>query len=247
MNLYIDLGNTCTKFAIDKEDSVSLELLFKTNLMKENKTNILDFVSKNNIDKVFIASVVPNACKTLIKILKKKVCSENIKEISPLEEVNFKVNIDDRNELGTDLLCDLAAANELYKKPLVIIDCGTATKALYISKDSEFFCCVIVPGLRISIDSLSNKTAMLDKFTVEEPKPYFDCHNTKDVLNSSIIFGQVDMIHGIIDRYTEQIGCKPNVIVTGGYSKYLSKYFDFKYISEPNLSLIGLKEICRKK
>lgn len=247
MNLYIDIGNTSTKLAVDEEEKVKLAEILYTNNLKNNYKEIVNIIETYNTQRVYISSVNPKASQILYKVLIKKLKKDRIVFISSTEKVDFKIDIEFPDELGTDIVCDIAGAHSLYEGPILIVDCGTATKVIYLSKDNVFSSCVIVPGISISFEMLFNRTALINRSEIEEPKDYLNCHNTKEVLSSSIIFGHIDMIKGAIKRYEKLIGEKATIILTGGNSMYFKKYIDFKYDDVPALSLIGLKEICKRK
>lgn len=247
MNLYIDIGNTTIKFAVDDADNVKKVLFFLSKEFNNHKLEVYELFEKYNINKAYISSVNPTAYNILYKTLTKKMGKNNVITIGPRDPVNFGIDIEFPDELGTDLLCDMEGALIKYNAPLLIIDVGTASKVLYMPKNKVFTSCAIVPGIEVTMDLLYNSTSLLSKETLREPKKYLDSHNTSDVIVSSTVFGHADMLNGMIKRYEQETGEKCTKILTGGYAEFLKKYLDFAYEFEPNLAFLGLKEISRKK
>ena len=245
MNLYVDVGNTATKFAIDKGADIELVLIVDTSKILEDVDGALSSL-KLDITRVFISSVVPSISDCLKTYFYKKY-NVKVSYIDPNDDGQIKIEIDDRNELGADLLCDLAAANYLVKYPLLIVDLGTATKFLFIDNKGVFFTCAIIQGLELSLQNLSKNTALLPLLNFDEVKPLLENRNTKDVLVSSAYYSHVDMINGMVARYKKAVGYPFKVVLTGGNIDKIAKDLDFDYEIKNNLCLEGIKVIVNLK
>ena len=68
---------------------------------------------------------------------------------------------------------------------------------------------VILPGLRVSLNSLSGKTAQLPYISLEVPDKVIG-KNTIDCMRAGIIFSNVDMIDGLLDRMEKELGEAPH-------------------------------------
>ena len=237
--LLIDVGNTASKFALLENDELSHVL---TVLTKELDNKIIKAVG-NDYEDIIVSSVVPEANKKLTKLFKGK----DMRFITPRDDSGAKINIDNPDELGTDLLCDIAGALDSGESlPFLVVDLGTATKFLYIDENKEFYSCAILPGLELSLLSLSNGTALLPNVKVAGAKKILDCHNTIDVLTASAYYSAVDTINGMLARYQQETNKDIKVIVTGGYIDLLKKDFNFAYKHIPNLALHGIKAILNR-
>ena len=133
MKLYIDVGNTATKFAIDEKEGLKPILTINTFKIEEDVDGALSVLKVENLDGIYVSSVVPLVSKSLQGYFQRKY-NLNVYLISSEDESGVELAIDDKNELGSDLLCDLAGAKALYGYPLLIVDLGTATKFLLIDK-----------------------------------------------------------------------------------------------------------------
>lgn len=246
MNLYIDVGNTTTKFAVDENELVKRVLAFLSKDIKAHKSEVLTLLNSYSFDMAYVSSVNPKCSNELKKILLKKLSIDKVKFISPRDPVDFGIDIEFPDELGTDLLCDMQGAISKYNAPLLIIDVGTASKVIYMPKSKVFTSCTIVPGIDVTMKLLYNSTSLLSEESLRDPKPYLDSHNTKDVIVSSTVFGHVDMLKGMVERYERETGEKCLKVITGGYAEFLLKYLDFDCEFEPNLAFLGIKQIARK-
>lgn len=238
-NLYIDIGNTSVKFAVDKNESIEFIASF---LIKDLNTTNISALLPNDIEEVFISSVVPNLTEDIKNIfVGKKV---HIVETSIPIDVSLK--IDDPKELGVDLFADLAGASEIIKGPMLIIDLGTASKFLYVDENNNFTSCLIINGLQSSLRGLGASAALLPELTFENTKPLLECRNTKDVLMSGAYYSLVESINGIVARYEKEIGHPVTKILTGFNSILVAKDLNFSYTLETYLCLKGLKVISKK-
>ena len=242
MNLYIDVGNTAIKFGVDYKDEVELIFTMSTKEGIANPKGVLDYIP-GKIDRVYISSVVPEASKSLEKLFK----DTPVTFISPLDDSGIEVKIDYPEELGTDLLCDIAGANKLFGYPSLIVDLGTATKFILIDENGIFSTCAIVPGIELSLNTLSKNTALLPKIDLQEIKPLLECHNTVDVLMASAFYSHIDMINGMVKRYKDAVNYPLKVIMTGGNLDFIKNGLNFDYQIKYSLCLQGLKVIAEKK
>ena len=103
----------------------------------------------------------------------------------------------------------------LYQAPLIIIDMGTATTVSAIDKDKNYIGGMIIPGIRVSLDSLTKRTSQLPKIGLEAPKKIIGT-NTVDCMKSGIIYYSASGIDGVTARIEEELGEKCTIIATGG-------------------------------
>ena len=244
MRLFIDVGNTLLKCG--KDDGTNVKLLFRLSTKKIEEEMLFElskYQDIKKIERIYISSVVPNVTKQILRLFP----NIDIRVISPLDQGGVTLKIDNPNELGTDLLCDLAGAKNKYGTDLLIIDLGTATKFLFLDKDAVFYSCAITPGIKMALTMMFNNTALLPDTDISKPKHLLDCHNTEDVLSSSAYYSHIAMVNGIVKRYKEEIGHDVRVVLTGGNSFLIKEKLDFQYDLDENLCLNGLKVIADLK
>ena len=114
--------------------------------------------------------------------------------------------MDNPKTLGSDLIVDAAAASHEHPLPLVVIDMGTATTMSVAGQAGQLHrrrrSC---RACSVSLDSLSGKTAQLPYISLEVPDKVIG-KNTIDCMRAGIIFGNVDMIDGLLDRMEKELG-----------------------------------------
>jgi type III pantothenate kinase len=100
---------------------------------------------------------------------------------------------------------------------------------------------IIVPGIKLTADTLFQKTALLPLVSIKQPKLLIG-RDTQGSILSGIFNGYGEMLKGLIGLIKKEIKGKPKVIVTGGYTKLMAKYLKNEIdIIDEKLVLKGLE------
>ncbi|MBU2444397.1 MAG: type III pantothenate kinase [Bacteroidetes bacterium] len=252
MFLAIDTGNTHTSFGIFKEEKIYTTFRLATNYILDEKifTELLtDSLSSLNIalreiKNVGLSSVVPRADKNLVEVTKRIFNCEPLL-ISPKTKLDFKLLVDNPDEVGADRICNVAAGFQKYGGPLVIIDFGTATTYDVVSEKGDYIGGVIAPGVKTSAHALFDLAAKLPEVNLSFP-PHVIGTNTIHNMQSGIMYAALDSMEGMIRRISAELGLKPKIIATGGFSKTIFPYTKIIDAFEFDLVLEGIKIIFDK-
>lgn len=254
MLLAVDIGNSNIVLGGVGIDDESIS--FTTRLHTEKKLSydqyalqIKGILEINNIDislieGCIISSVVPpvlDAVKQAISIVTK---IEPI-VVGPGIKTGLNILTDNPAQLGSDLVVNAVACINRFKAPIITIDMGTATTIAVVDKNKNYIGGAIFPGVRISLDALSEKTAQLPSISLEAPSKVINA-NTIDCMQSGVIFGNASMIDGIVDRMEEELGEPVTVVATGGISRHIVPFCKREIIYDDNLILKGLKILYDK-
>lgn len=175
---------------------------------------------------VLICSVVPKAT-TIAQRCVKKVFKINAKIVGKDIKAPMVNKYGNPKQVGQDRLVCAYAAAELYGVPCVVVDLGTAITLDAISAKKEYLGGMIVPGIRLSAEALFEKTALLPKVTVKKPGAVIGKTTEQSIL-SGLFYGYGEMITGLVDLLAKQLGSKPKIVITGGYSDIM-RHFIPKY------------------
>lgn len=259
MILAIDMGNTNIVIGCVDDEKIYFEERISTNHLKTELEYAIDFktileiyhIEREEIKGAIISSVVPQ----LINVIKTAV--EKIVGLTPLivgpgVKTGLNILMDQPRQLGSDLVVDAVAALHEYGTPAIVIDIGTATTISVVDDKENYVGGVILPGVRVSVDSLVSRTAQLPRISLEAPKRVIG-KNTVECMQSGIIYGNASCIDGMIDRMSEEL-CQSTgkdrkdikVIATGGLASVIIPYCKNKIIQDANLLLKGLKVIYDK-
>ncbi|MCD8221853.1 MAG: type III pantothenate kinase [Clostridiales bacterium] len=246
MILAIDMGNSNIVLGgIDKEKTYFVERIttdhVKTGL--EYAINIKNVLEIHNIDKseiegAIMSSVVPPLNATLSSAIK-KIFGFRPKLVGSGMKTGLNILMDNPKTVGSDMIVDAVAAIRDYPCPIIVIDMGTATTLSVVDQAGNYIGGVILPGLRVSLDSLSNKTAQLPSISLDIPEKVIG-KNTIDCMRSGIMYGNAGMIDGIIARMEAEIGSPATVVATGGLSRFIVPLCKHPITYDDELLLKGL-------
>jgi type III pantothenate kinase len=102
----------------------------------------------------------------------------------------------------------------------------------------------IIPGVKISMDALTGRTALLPGLQLDQPKRAIG-RNTIDCMRSGLMLGSACMIDGMIDRMEEELGYPTTVIATGGIAKFVLPMCRHEIIYDKDLLVKGLAALYR--
>lgn len=247
MILAVDIGNTNIVLGCIEGESILFEARMATDLIKtsdqycaELKTMLALFeVQPEDIAGSIISSVVPpvlNSFRTAIRKLTGKSCLV----VGPGIKTGLNIHMDNPAEVGSDLIVAAVAAIAEYGAPLLLVDMGTATTITAIDASGTFVGGCICPGLKISMEALTGRTAQLPGISLDEPQKAIG-KNTRDSMRSGIMLGSAAMLDGLLERMEAELGTPAKVIATGGIAKFVLPLCRREMIYDRSLMLKGLR------
>lgn len=252
MILALDMGNTNVVVGgIDNEKTYFVERITtdheKTSLeYAVSIKNILEIyhIETTRIEGAIISSVVPPLNAPLSSAIK-KILGFRPMIVGPGMKTGININMDDPKTVGSDLVVGSVAALKEYTCPLIIIDMGTATTICAVDAAGSYIGGIIYPGLKISLDTLSSKTAQLPNISLDIPSQVIG-KNTIQCMRSGIMYGSAGMLDGILDRMEEELGEQATIVATGGLSRFIIPLCRHTIIYEEDLMLKGLLILYNK-
>ncbi len=252
MILAIDIGNSNIVIGGVQDGKIEFEARLRTDSTKTSDEYcvelkmILDIYGANRdpIEGTIISSVVPqvmNSVKTAILKLTGKDCLV----VGPGLKTGLNIRIENPSQLGADLVVGAVAALRLEKPPLIVIDMGTATTISVIDETGALIGGSIAPGVRISLDALTEGAALLPGLQLDKPKNAIG-RNTVECMRSGIMLGTAVMLDGMVERMEEELGKKATVIATGGIAKFIVPLCRTPIRLEKDLLLMGLAWLYRE-
>jgi len=252
MVLAVDIGNTNIVVGCFEGET----FLFTERMSTDHSATVLEFTVllktvlelHRLTDTVFEGGILSSVVPPLTGILREAVC--RAANVDPLivgagVKTGLKIQLDDPAAVGSDRVADAVAASSLYPCPVIVVDMGTATTISVVDSKHTFLGGLIVPGVRVALDSLSSRASQLPVISLEPPKKII-AKNTVDCMKSGIIYHTASGIDGVIDRIEEELGESCTVVATGGNSAKVIPYCRHKIISDGQLLLKGLMLIYRK-
>jgi len=248
MLLAVDIGNTFITLGAFRDRRLVKRATLPTK-SKAHLRGLKNFISGNIIEAAIICSVVPQTTVVLAKDLRRLLGTEpyiigkNIRV--PVKNLYRKPK-----QVGMDRLVNAYAGIKLYKAPLVAVDFGTAITFDVVSKKGEYLGGMIIPGLKISLEAMAERTALLPRIKLARPKEFIG-KDTRNSMLSGIIYGFAALTDDLSQRIKRHIGINARVIGTGGNIGLISKYCKKIDVVDRDITLKGLNLIyeaarCKK-
>ena len=246
MILAVDIGNSNIVVGCIAGQQIVREARIATDIVKTSDQycvelrSILDLLDMDvhAVEGAIISSVVPpvlNSFKTAIIKLTGKVPLV----VGPGIKTGLNILLDNPAIAGGDLIVAAVAALAEYKPPLLIIDMGTATTITAIDQKGNYLGGCICPGVKISAEALSSRTAQLPAISLEAPKKAIG-RNTVDSMRSGLMMGAAAMLDGMIARMEQELGQSATVIATGGIARFVLPMCKREILYDKDLLLKGL-------
>ena len=252
MILTVDIGNSNIVLGGVEGDEILFEARLRTDATKTSDEYCIDLkmildvygINTEAVEGSIVASVVPqvlNSFQTAIKKLTGKTCLV----VGPGLKTGLNIAIENPAQTGADLVVGCVAALREHKPPMIVVDMGTATTMVVLDKNGALVGGCICPGVRISLDALTERTSLLPGIQLDQPKKAIG-RNTIECMRSGIMMGNACMIDGMVERMEAELGCKTTVIATGGIAKFIVPMCKTPIVYDKDLLVKGLATLYRE-
>ena len=251
MILTVDIGNSNIVIGGVEDDRIRFEAKLRTDSTKTSDEYCVDLkslldiygVRAGDVEGAIIASVVPQVLNSMQTAIKKLTGKTSL-VVGPGLKTGLNIKIENPSQTGADLVVGSVAALREHKPPMIIVDMGTATTMVVLDKEGALIGGCIAPGVKISLDALTDRTALLPGLQLDQPKRAIG-RNTTDCMRSGIMMGNACMLDGMVERMEQELGCKTTVIATGGIAKFIVPMCKTPMIYDKDLLVKGLAALYR--
>ena len=195
----------------------------------------------SEVEHIAICSVVPSLNYSL-----RSACLKYFKQEPFILQAGVKtgLNILTKNprEIGADRIANaIAAVNQFPDKNIIVVDFGTATTFCAVRAGVDYLGGPIMPGIRISMESLHSQAAMLSPVNILAPQQCLG-QTTSNNIQSGLYYGQLGAVREIFSRLRAEVfqGDKPVLVGTGGFAHLFESENIFS-ATVPDLVLHGLR------
>ncbi len=249
MLLCLDVGNTHILGGVFEKGQLVLRFRYATNLIgtaDQFGIFILNILQANQLDPkqieaTAVCSVVPSIDFTIHHTITQYFPGRNYYVLKAGVKTGLNIKYKNPNEVGADRIANsIGAVNAYPDQNIIIIDMGTATTLCAVSKNKDYLGGAILPGLRLSMESLKSNTAKLMEVNIEAPVGYIG-RTTKESIQSGLYYGQLGALRELIAGFKQEMfaGESVTVIGTGGFAR-LYKDKGLYDVSLPDLVLQGI-------
>src|SRR5712692_1200619 len=209
--LLIDISNSFTKLAFASRTRLGRSTRIETN--KLTSAFVRRFLKRYKIDMLVVASVVPPKNREV----RKAIGRTKVLWLNPRLKLGVGIDYPAPKTIGADRLANAAAVAALYGCPAIVVDFGTAVTFDIISKRRNYIGGVIAPGLEAMTNFLYQRTALLPKLSLTEPRRAIG-KSTIAAMRSGAVFGYRGLVREIITRIKAErfLREKVYIVATGG-------------------------------
>lgn len=252
MILTVDIGNSNIVLGGVEGEQILFEARLRTDATKTSDEYCIDLkmilevygVDAEQVEGSIIASVVPQVLNSVQTALK-KLTGKTALVVGPGLKTGLNIKVENPSQTGADLVVGSVAALREHAAPLIVVDMGTATTIVVLDRDGAFIGGSISPGVKISIDALTERTALLPGLQLDQPRRAIG-RNTIDCMRSGIMLGTACMLDGMIERMEQELGYPATVVATGGIAKFVVPMCRREMIYDKDLIVKGLAILYRE-
>ena len=233
-----DQGNLVTQFRHASTGRSSSDEIgvFLRGALRENG------VDPESVSVIGISSVVPELNYSL------RACCQKYFSIEPMImrpglKTGLRIDYKDPKEVGSDRIADAMGAIKLFPdRNLIVVDFGTATTVCAITKDRVFLGGNIMPGVRLAMETLEQRTAKLPSVEIKPAKSAIG-KTTVESIQSGLYWSNVGMVRELAERIRQEAFSDedPLIVATGGFAHLFDRESLFDHVV-PDLILEGLLE-----
>lgn len=237
--LLIDISNSFTKLAF--ASSKRLARTRRVPTREFTSVYLRSILKEQKPQTIVISSVVPDRNKAI------RATARGIRLLWLSAKINLGVGVEypEPESIGADRLANAAAVAVLYGYPAVVVDFGTAVTFDVVSERKCYIGGVIAPGLEAMTSFLYQRTALLPKLSLKEPRQAVG-KSTGGAMMAGAVYGYRGLVREILQRIkTERFPrYKVKVVATGGYADLIARQLPLIESVHPNLTLEGLRIVA---
>jgi type III pantothenate kinase len=236
----IDISNSFTKLAFASSRKISRP--FRVATERFDRRYLRRKIGRRRIELFVISSVVPEKNREV----EQATGQSRVVWVNARAPLGVGVRYPSPRTIGADRLANAAAVAAIYGVPAIVVDFGTAVTFDIVSAKRDYIGGVIAPGLEAMTNFLYQRTALLPKLSLREPRRAVG-RSTMEAMRAGAVFGYRGLVREILHQIRrEQFpGAPVHVVATGGYAQLIAQRLGEIDRVDPNLTLKGLQIIGR--
>ena len=252
MILTIDVGNANIVIGLVKNEKILFDAKLRTDITKTSDEYCIDLKMLMDVYKIqpeqiqgsIIASVVPQVLNSMQSAVR-KLTGKSALVVGPGLKTGLNIQIENPSQTGADLVASAVAALQEHEAPLIIVDMSSTTTMTVLDKNGTLIGGSIGPGVKMSLDALTDRTALLPGLQLDQPKKVIG-RNTIDCMRSGVMLGAACMVDGMVERMEQELGYRATVIATGSIARFIVPMCRRDVIYDKDLLVKGLAELYRE-
>jgi type III pantothenate kinase len=195
------------------------------------------------IQGICMVSVVPG-----LNSLFRRACQQSL-GLRPLlatpQTIGIPIPAYNRRQVGPDRLVVARAAHARFRRPLIVVDVGSAITVDCVSKRGQFLGGAILPGIEMAASALHQMAARLPRVRIRPPARTVG-RSTPEAIRTGVIYGIAGALERLIREMRREMGGRPLVIATGGDAELMARACsDIQHLC-PDLIFEGLRLVWER-
>ena len=252
MILTVDVGNANIVIGVVKNEKILFDAKLRTDITKTSDEYCIDLkmlmevykIHPEQIQGAIIASVVPQVLNSMQSAVR-KLTGKSPLVVGPGLKTGLNIQIENPAQTGADLVASAVAALQEHEAPLIIVDMSSTTTMTVLDQNGTLIGGSIGPGVKMSLDALTDRTALLPGLQLDQPKKVIG-RNTTDCMRSGVMLGAACMVDGMVERMEQELGYRATVIATGGIARFIVPMCRREIIYDKDLLVKGLAALYRE-
>ena len=252
MILTVDVGNANVVIGVVKNEKILFDAKLRTDITKTSDEYCIDLkmlmevykIQPEQIQGAIVASVVPQVLNSMQSAVR-KLTGKTPLVVGPGLKTGLNIQIENPAQTGADLVASAVAALQEHEAPLIIVDMSSTTTMSVLDKSGTLIGGSIGPGVKMSLDALTDRTALLPGLQLDQPKKVIG-RNTTDCMRSGVMLGAACMVDGMVERMEQELGYRTTVIATGSIARFIVPMCRREIIYDKNLLVKGLAALYRE-
>ena len=252
MILAVDIGNSATLFGLlDRSGKLIFRSTVRTDPHSTADQCAMTLLSVfqlyggrlSDVDGGILSSVVPPVTAAMTAAMERLTGKKPLVMGAGIR-TGLDIRADMHAQLGADIVASCVAAIAKYPSPAIVVDMGTAV-TFSVLRGNVYEGCVILPGVRVALEALSQRAAELPHISLTPPADILG-HNTVDAMRSGAVYGNASMVDGMIARLEGATAPAAAVVATGSGAADILPYCERTIRYDPDLLLDGLYLLYQK-
>lgn len=248
MILLLDIGNTNTHVGLATSHRVGRCWEMPTSEWFNGRAAQLlrGRLKAAGVEGAVLCSVVPRAIRPARNVLR-NLCSVEPLVLSASTVRGLGIDYPEPATIGPDRLANAVAARNRFGAPVVVVDFGTAVTFDVVNRSGDYIGGIIAPGLAAMTDYLHEKTALLPRIRIRDPRAVVG-KNTEQAMLIGAVHGYRGLVRELIVLLKRELGSRRlPVVATGGYARLLAAGLPEIVAVEPRLTLEGLRLVWTQR
>lgn len=254
MLLALDIGNTNIALGLYEGGRLRRHLRLATDHKMTGDEHLAAFAAAlesagalEKVGSIAIASVVPPVMPSVLDALSALFPAIQPRVLSVDDYPGLAVAYDSPAQLGIDRFVNAVAARKRYGAPVIVVDCGTATKVDAVSEEGVYLGGAIMPGIAVASGALHARASRLPRVTLVPSELRAIGRSVSESLQAGLLLGGAGAIDGVVRRIKSVVGEGAAVVATGGLSSLFTRFSSELEEHDPYLTLDGVAEIAQSR